>query len=58
MVPTDKTAKLRIDGIIWGSPYIEVIDSNAIQASTGFSALVSAIIWLSDTILMTDRLQG
>lgn len=32
--------KLRIDGIIWGSPYIEVIDSNAIQASTGFSALI------------------
>jgi hypothetical protein len=42
-VVIDQIAKLRIDGIIWGSPYIEVIDSNAIQASTGFSALVSSL---------------
>jgi len=32
--------KLRIDGIIWGSPYIELTDSNAIQSSTGFSAVI------------------
>lgn len=33
-------AKLRIDGIIWGSPYIELTESNAIQSSTGYSALI------------------
>jgi hypothetical protein len=37
-------ARLRIDGIIWGSPYIELTDSNAIQSSTGYSAVVSASV--------------
>lgn len=35
-----ESAKLRIDGIIWGSPYIELTDSNAIQSSTGYSATI------------------
>lgn len=30
--------KLRIDGLIWGSPYIELTETSAIQASTGFGA--------------------
>lgn len=37
---TECAAKLRIDGIIWGSPYIELTESNAIQSSTGYSALI------------------
>ncbi|BEI86733.1 hypothetical protein CcaverHIS002_0700790 [Cutaneotrichosporon cavernicola] len=32
--------KLRIDGIIWGSPYIELTDSSAIQASTGYGVQI------------------
>ncbi|WWD21854.1 hypothetical protein CI109_106342 [Kwoniella shandongensis] len=32
--------KLRIEGIIWGSPYIELTDSNAIQSSTGYTAQI------------------
>lgn len=34
------TAKLRIDGIIWGSPYIELTETNAIQSSTGYTAQI------------------
>ncbi|TXT04308.1 hypothetical protein VHUM_04195 [Vanrija humicola] len=30
--------KLRIEGIIWGSPYIELTESSAIVSSTGYSA--------------------
>lgn len=30
--------KLRIDGIIWGSPYIELTETSAIQSSTGYTA--------------------
>ncbi|OCF59364.1 oxysterol binding protein [Kwoniella mangroviensis CBS 10435] len=32
--------KLRIEGIIWGSPYIELTDTNAIQSSTGLTAQI------------------
>ncbi|OCF33954.1 oxysterol binding protein [Kwoniella heveanensis BCC8398] len=32
--------KLRIEGIIWGSPYIELTDTNAIQSSTGYTAQI------------------
>lgn len=34
-------AKLRIEGIIWGSPYIELVETSAIQSSTGFTVQVS-----------------
>ncbi|WWC67438.1 uncharacterized protein I206_101346 [Kwoniella pini CBS 10737] len=32
--------KLRIEGIVWGSPYIELTDTNAIQSSTGLTAQI------------------
>ncbi|KAI9635689.1 uncharacterized protein MKK02DRAFT_36807 [Dioszegia hungarica] len=32
--------KLRIEGIVWGSPYIELVETNAIQSSTGFTAQI------------------
>ncbi|ORX36095.1 hypothetical protein BD324DRAFT_630144 [Kockovaella imperatae] len=32
--------KLRIEGVIWGSPYVELADSSAIQSSTGFTAAI------------------
>ncbi|WVQ83762.1 hypothetical protein IAT38_005906 [Cryptococcus sp. DSM 104549] len=32
--------KLRIEGIIWGSPYIELIETNAIQSSTGLTSQI------------------
>ncbi|RXK39841.1 oxysterol binding protein [Tremella mesenterica] len=32
--------KLRIEGIVWGSPYIELTDTNAIQSNTGFTAVI------------------
>lgn len=31
-------AKLRIEGIVWGSPYIELADTSAIQSSDGYTA--------------------
>jgi hypothetical protein len=31
---------LRIEGIVWGSPYIELTDTNAIQSSTGLTAQI------------------
>lgn len=34
------TAKLRIEGIIWGSPYIELTETNAIQSSTGYTTQI------------------
>jgi hypothetical protein len=34
-------AKLRIEGIIWGSPYIELVETSAIQSSTGYTVQVS-----------------
>lgn len=40
----DKSAKLRIEGIVWGSPYIELVETNAIQSSTGFTAQVRRFI--------------
>ncbi|WWC87414.1 uncharacterized protein L201_002303 [Kwoniella dendrophila CBS 6074] len=32
--------KLRIEGIVWGSPYIELTDTNAIQSSSGLTAQI------------------
>ncbi|ORY23799.1 hypothetical protein BCR39DRAFT_342377 [Naematelia encephala] len=32
--------KLRIEGIVWGSPYVELTDSSAIQSSTGYTAAI------------------
>lgn len=32
--------KLRIEGIVWGSPYVELADNSAIQSSTGFTAQI------------------
>jgi len=32
--------KLRIEGIIWGSPYVELADTSAIQSSTGYTAAI------------------
>ncbi|GFZ48928.1 Protein KES1 [Saitozyma sp. JCM 24511] len=32
--------KLRIEGIIWGSPYIELVETSAIQSSTGFTVQI------------------
>ncbi|KAK4686472.1 hypothetical protein P7C73_g3653, partial [Tremellales sp. Uapishka_1] len=32
--------KLRIEGIVWGSPYVELTDTSAIQSSTGFTAVI------------------
>ncbi|OWZ68589.1 hypothetical protein AYX14_00792 [Cryptococcus neoformans] len=32
--------KLRIEGIIWGSPYIELTETNAIQSSTGYTTQI------------------
>lgn len=32
--------KLRIEGIVWGSPYIELTDSSAIQSDTGYTAQI------------------
>jgi hypothetical protein len=34
-------AALRIEGIVWGSPYVELTDKSAIQSSTGFTVAVS-----------------
>jgi hypothetical protein len=33
-------AKLRIEGIVWGSPYVELTENSAIQSSTGFTAAI------------------
>ncbi|KAL7420715.1 Oxysterol-binding protein 4 [Cryptotrichosporon argae] len=32
--------KLRIEGIVWGSPYIELVESSAIQSSTGYTSVI------------------
>ncbi|KAK1926347.1 hypothetical protein DB88DRAFT_481513 [Papiliotrema laurentii] len=32
--------KLRIEGIVWGSPYVELTENSAIQSSTGFTAAI------------------
>ncbi|TYJ55140.1 hypothetical protein B9479_004177 [Cryptococcus floricola] len=32
--------RLRIEGVLWGSPYIELTDSNAIQSSTNLTAQI------------------
>ncbi|WVO15630.1 hypothetical protein L204_103290 [Cryptococcus depauperatus] len=32
--------KLRIEGIVWGSPYIELTENNAIQSNTGYTAQI------------------
>lgn len=32
--------KLRIEGLVWGSPYVELTDTNAIQGSTGYTAVI------------------
>jgi len=32
--------KLSIQGVIWGSPYVELVDSSAIQSSTGYTATI------------------
>lgn len=34
------TAKLSIQGVIWGTPYVELVDTSAIQSSTGFTAQI------------------
>jgi hypothetical protein len=39
-VRADLSAKLRIEGIIWGAPYIELVETSAIQSSTGYTAQV------------------
>lgn len=31
---------LRIEGIVWGSPYVELTDKSAIQSSTGFTVAI------------------
>jgi len=33
-------AKLRIEGIVWGSPYVELTDNSAIQSSAGYTAAI------------------
>jgi hypothetical protein len=33
-------AKLSIQGIIWGSPYVELVDTSAIQSSAGITAAI------------------
>jgi hypothetical protein len=33
-------AKLQIQGLIWGSPYIELADSTAISSDTGYTATI------------------
>jgi hypothetical protein len=58
------TAKLQIQGLIWGSPYIELAESTAIVADTGYISTVSLfgrvkvrhlLIWFSSYV---DRVQG
>ena len=34
------TAKLRIEGVIWGSPYVELSETSAIQSSAGYTATI------------------
>lgn len=34
---TALSAKLRIEGLVWGAPYIELVESSTIQGSTGYS---------------------
>lgn len=33
-------AKLRIEGLVWGAPYIELTETSAIQSSTDYSAVI------------------
>ena len=38
--PCEFVAKLQIQGLIWGSPYIELADSTAISSDTGYVATI------------------
>ena len=47
--------RLRIDGIWYGSPYIELSESSYIQSSSGWLSTVSGFIGFSNYIAKVNR---